>query len=522
MRFKPERTKLFLSILGTSTVLILNQSFAEGLQDVESFFNAKGTVIKVIGNTTAVGNKGLPYFKPGFPVKVEKVTVVENPLTGKKTTVPIATTGEGFIKNAAKDYAVIYLTKGGNKVKTGDVYRLNYNRICFVGEDRTFAVLSKELPVVKVSKKNISNCRWTVEETPEGFRVLLNATEVFFAKKNLPQIAYSVGKNLQSLNILVEPFELASYNEIPTSVDTLRLGSTLYAAVAFPEGIRLYQVVGDDLVDIGYIPTPVGSIVGVRLFSLNGNLYILGNAFTDEAKPTAFVATLVGTNPVIIKEAIPYYLTVLDQTAPEKTFIAQDFSNGKGGEVYKVNFDGNNLSVGEKLNLPHGFYAPSAVLDGKRLAFVDDKGSLHVYEGSLERGFKPVATLKGDFGQSYTYVKRPAFEGGGVIFFPPRPLPVQLFGYRGFLVAENHRRAIAPILASKWIQFTGGVLHFVATVGGKGEIVDKPLNGYIFQDAVQGMAVDPQKGTPFVITGHRNPFLFIQKGKLYRVEFKYF
>jgi len=374
--------------------------------------------------------------------------------------------------------------------------------------------------------KRLLNTKSTVVKTVESTETVGN--------EDLPYHKPNFHKNLQSLNILVEPFELASYNEIPTSVDTLRLGSTLYAAVAFPEGIRLYQVVGDDLVDIGYIPTPVGSIVGVRLFSLNGNLYILGNAFTDEAKPTAFVATLVGTNPVIIKEAIPYYLTVLDQTAPEKTFIAQDFSNGKGGEIYKVNFDGNNLSVGEKLNLPHGFYAPSAVLDGKRLAFVDDKGSLHVYEGSLERGFKPVATLKGDFGQSYTYVKRPAFpkkglhnftdkgEGGGVIFFPPRPLPVQLFGYRGFLVAENHRRAIAPILASKWIQFTGGVLHFVATVGGKGEIVDKPLNGYIFQDAVQGMAVDPQKGTPFVITGHRNPFLFIQKGKLYRVEFKYF
>ncbi len=502
--------------LSLSLLLLAQPLSAKGLEDLVKFFSARAQVIKV-ENNTAVADKGLPVFRPGFPVAVYTGTEVENPLTHRVEFVITDRTGRGEVFKSFPNYSVIKLRENRG-VKRGNVVELDYKNICFIGSDAAFSKLQDKLPVEKVS--DTSGCRWVVKETPTGFAVLLNNRQVFFAEKNLPSYALpSVGADISGVNILVKPVELAQYNQIPTSIDAVSVGKTGYTAVSFEDGILLYQIVGGDVVPLARIPTPGGKIVNTQIFQLNGQIFVVGNAITSDGEPSSFVATLVGTNPVIIRENIPYLLAVLDKSRPSETFVAQSF-DGSFGPVYAVKFDGRTLKVGQKVDYPAGIRITSATLtESGNLAFIDGEGNLKIYK-KTPGGFKPEASVAGDFGKSYTSVSLPVFKGGGVIFFPPRPVPVTLFGAGGFLVAQNEPKRISSVIVSGTLKFTGGKLYFVAP-SPDGTYLKKPLAGYTFRDTVQGLAIDGN-GTPFAVSGYRNPLLFTKSGKLYRLEFKYF
>jgi len=503
-------------VLALSLLLFSPIAAAEGLEEVKNFFSARAEVIEV-ANGTAVASGGLPYFRPDFPVALYSGVKVKNPLTGKEELVITSLTGKGVVFKSYPAYSVIRLTENRG-VKKGNLVELDYDKICFVGSDRSFARLQDTLPLEKVS--TTEGCTWTIKETPTGYAVLLRGNQVFFARKNLPSYAAPTNtSDWSGVNLLVQTAELKEYNQIPTSVDAVSVGKSTYLAVSFEDGVRFYQVVGDDAVEIGRLPTPGGKIVGVQLFTLNGKVYALGNAVTTDGEPVSFVATLVGTNPVVVKDSVPYLLSVLDRESPLTTFVAQEF-DGNFGKVYSVNFDGERLKLGGEVKLPRGVRITSAVLspDGELAAIVDD--SLRIYEGSLENGFKLKASVGGEFGRSYTSVSLPVFKGGRVIFFPPRPVPVTLLGTAGYLVAENEPKKISSVIVSGTLKFVGGRLNFVAPTP-SGIYLKKPLAGYTFRDAVQGIAVDGN-GTPFAAEGYKNPLLFIKKGKLYKLQFRYF
>ncbi len=507
--------KFLLPLLAGFSLSVTPQ--AKGLEDVVKFFSAQGVIIKRVDNSTFVSDKGLPYFKPGFPVAFFKATEVENPLTGKKTVVLVSDDGEGLVSLSYPSYSVVRVLKD-NGVKVGDVVRLNYRSICFEGSDTAFQKLSQSLPVVKVN--DISFCRWVIKETPKGYEVFLSGREVFFTQKQPTGYELNVAAlTPKSLKVLIDAIELRDFNRLPTSADSVYFKGTRYVAVGFADGIAIFQVVDDSVEPLASVPSPVGKIVGVQLVPVNGSLYIIGNAFTSDAQPRAFIAKMVGTNPVLVAQDIPYYVAVLDKKNPQRTLVVQSF-NGRFGEVHSASLEGDNLKIGRKIRMPEGFRACCASASEGMLAFIDDDGALKIFRREGE-SYKLEVSVPGDFGKSYTYISIPTVGGSlGKIYFPPRPVAANILGFEGFLVAKNHFRSILPISVSKFVKFTGGDLYFVIPTG-KGKFVERKLGGFTFKDAVQSVAVN-KEGDTFVVSGYTNPFLFIKGGKLYRVKFKYF
>jgi hypothetical protein len=476
--------------------------FATENQDVEKivkFFTAKGVLIKQIDKNRFISDKGLPYFRKGFPVKTLEGTEVENPLTHKKVFVVVKETGKGMVENSFPTNAIIKLTEN-NGTKVGNIVTLNADKVCFEGSDFLFEKLSETLPVVKI--QNPSECKWEIKETENGFKVLYNQNEIYFVRKSLPSYAYGTGKaDIGDITILARPFLVSEYSDLPVGVDTEKLGKTIWVAVGFQNQIKLYQKVGNSLTEVATLPTPAGTLEGLQLVNIEGQLFIVGVNFTSDAEPSSFVAKLVGTNPVIIQQAIPYYIAVLDKNRPEETLIAQKFEGGFT-ETYKAEFTANGIKVGKKIKMPEGFRADSAVLNEyNELAFIDSGGTFRIYRGSLEKGFQHIMDIEGDFGKSYNYIDLPNVMGNNVLrkfYFHPRPVYVQLFGFKGFLVAENKRAKIVPILADKFVKFTKGRLYFIGR-NRKGFYEKKAIRGAIFNDNIQGVNID-KAGTPFILS----------------------
>jgi len=508
--------KLKVALLGTPFIL-----FASGLEDVEKFFQARGFLIAKSGNKTYVCDKGLPYFRPGFPVAIFDGTKVKNPLTGKETFVLLKETGKGQILQSFKTNSIV-LVKEDKGVKVGNAVKLDYSTVCFKGSDFSFEELLNTLPVVK--SKKLGSCKWAIEETNSGYKVLFNGREVFFAKKELPSYAYAYGKlTLRDIKLVAKPIELKELKEIPVGIDAVKVGKRDIVAIGYSDRVEIYERNGNSLVDLGFLPVPTGVIVGIRVVAVGGKIYILGNAMTSDAEPVSFVATLVGTNPVLMQGNIPYLIGVLNKKAPQKFLFVQTFSNGFG-KVYSATLGPTGIEVGNEIKVPEGFRVDTAVYSSdSKLAFIDPSGVLRIYKGTFKGGFEHLIDIDGNFGQSYTSIGIPSVVGDttlGEVFFPPPPVEVQLFGFKGFIVASNERENIAPLIGDKVLKFRRGKLVFIGETQ-KGLFEKKPLIGALFNDAVQGFTVDSD-GTPFAVSGWKNPLLFRQGGKLYRIVFRYF
>ncbi|RTZ67773.1 MAG: hypothetical protein DSZ30_05255 [Aquificaceae bacterium] len=495
--------------------------FGGDLTKLEKFFETNGVIVAKSENSLYVCDKGLPFFRKGFPVAIYRGTYVENPLTGKKKFVIVSQTAKGQVFQSFKESSLIKVSEDKG-VKIGDICKLDYSAICFSGSKVVYEKLQNKLPLVWKTQE--IPCRWTIEETPNGFEILFKGQQVFFVEKQLPTYAYAPAKvSFRDLNIFVKPYELRDFKEIPVGVDAIAIGKLNLVAVAFPEKVTLYQRIGDTLTHLSDLPVPVGIIVGLRLVKVNNNIYLLGNAVTSDVEPVSFVAKLVGTNPVIIQKDIPYLFGVL-RKGEKPLVVAQELKNGVFGKVYKVDLSGGQVSVGGKLNFPKGFRADTALLTSDdRLAFIDVGGTLKIYKGNPKEGFSHLMDIEGDFGKSYTAVDIPSVVGDTSfrkLYFPPPPVEIQLFGFKGFLVAQNVTEKIVPLFGEKVLKFKGGRLVFVGE-NSKGFYETKTLRGFEFEDALQGFAVDSH-GTPFAVSGYKNPFLFKKGGKIYRLEFRYF
>lgn len=495
--------------------------YAEGLQDIEKFFSAKGTIVGKADKELFICTQGLPYFKVGFPVALYRGSYIENPLTHKKTFVIISETGKGQVVKSFKTNSLIRATED-NGIREGDIAKLDYNNICFKGSDFAFSKLQEALPVVK--SQDLSSCRWAVEETPNGYKVLFNGREVFFAQKELPSYAYANFKaSFRDLNIFVKAYELEKFKEIPTGVDAATVGKLNLVAVAFPERIDFYQRVGNGLTFLSSLPMPTGgAIVGIRLLTKGQKIYVIANAMTSDAEPVSFVATFVGTNPVVVQQNLPYLFGVL-RKGDNPLVVAQKYNDGFG-KSYSVSLFEGGIKVEKELKVPEDFRADTALLtsDGD-LVFIDVGGTLKIYKGDFKKGFTHFMDIEGNFGRSYTAINIPSAVGDTSfrkLFFPPPPVEIQLFGFKGFLVAQNERENIAPLLGEKILKFKQGRLIFVGK-NQKGIYETKLLRGFVFQDALQGVAVDG-KGIPYAVSGFKNPFLFQKGGSIYRLGFRYF
>ena len=495
--------------------------YGKGLKDIENFFQAQGVIVGKVDSSTYICDKGLPYFRVGFPVSIYRGGYVENPLTHEKTFVIISQTGKGLVEKSFKTNSIIKLFKN-NGVKIGDIARLDYQNICFKGSFEAFEKLQDTLPVVR--KENLKGCLWAVKETPNGYEILFKGKDVFFTEKEMPSYAYGRFKiSLSDLNIFVKPFELLSFKDIPVGVDAATVGNLNLVAVAFADRVDLYQKVGNGLTYLTSLPTPSGILVGIRLLAVGKNTYILGNAVTSDAEPVSFVAKMVGTNPVVVQKNIPYLFGVL-RKGEKPLVVVQELKDGGFGKVYLADFEGDKVKVGKRLKVPEGFRADTAVYssDGE-LVFIDVGGTLKIYKGDFKKGFEHFMDVEGDFGSSYTAVDIPSAVGDTSfrkLYFPPPPVEIQLFGFKGFLLAQNVKERIVPLLGEKILKFKEGRLVFVGK-DQRGIYEAKTLRGFVFTDSVQGVAIDG-KGTPYAVSGFKNPFLFQKGGKIYTLQFRYF
>jgi hypothetical protein len=507
--------RLLYTLLLGGTVLTAS---AKGLEDIEKFLTAKCTVVTKTGDKIAVCDKGYPYFKVGLPVDIYRGSYTENPLTGKKVFVLIEETGKGKIVKSFKTNSIIALSEDKG-VKPGDVTLYDYDKICFDGSDIYFQKLQNALPVVKGK-----NCRWTIKETSNGFEVLYNGSEVFFAEKELPSYAYAPSEkiSIRELTIFVKPTELKTFKDVPVGVDAVKVRNADILAAGFSDKVELYQVVGNSVNPLSVLPTPVGQLVNLSLLKYKDSVYIIGNAFTSDAEPVSFVAKIIGGDAVIVQQNIPYLIGVL-RKGNNPLIVLQEFNNGFG-KVYLGKFTERGIEKGKKVDVPVGFRADTAVYssDGE-LVFIDSGGTLRIFKGSFDKRFQHFMDVEGNFGNSYTAINIPNVVGDTSLrklFFPPKPVEVQLFGFKGFLVAENKKKDIVPLIGNSLIKLNGGRLVFVAKTP-KGIYETKTFRGYEFSDAIQGITID-ERGNPFAVSGYKNPFLFQKGGSLYKLQFKYF
>ncbi len=496
-------------------------AFAAGLADVEKFLTVKGLIVAKSDNETYVCNVGLPYFNVGFPVAIYKGATVENPLTGKKSFVLLKETGKGEVIESFKENSIIRAVEDRG-ITVGNVVKLDYKRVCFKGSDFYFRKLVEAVPAVKVDDPN--SCRWSVVETQTGFKVLFEGNEVFFAQKEMPPYAFSTGRlTLRDVRLILKASELKKFAEIPVAVDAVPWKKGQIVAVGFKNRIEIFQGEPDALTNIAVLPVPNGSLVGLRLVKVGEKVFILGNAFTSDAEPVSFVATLVGTNPIVIQKNLPYIVGVLNERAPERFVFIQKFDKGFG-KVYRAVLGKKGLEIGEEIKVPEGFrvdtasYSPSGYL-----VFIDPSGNLKIYKGSFDKGFTYKLDLEGNFGYSYNYVDVPSVVGDSTaarIFFPPPLRQITLFGFEGFLVASNERENLSSFLGDKIFKLKKGRLIFVG-LDRQGFFEKKTFIGASFEDAVQGFTLPPS-GKPLLVSGRKNPFLFKKEGKLYKIEFRYF
>lgn len=507
--------RLLYTLLLGGTVLTAT---AKGIEDIEKFLTARCTVISKVDTNTVICDRGLPYFKVGIPVEIYRGNYVKNPLTGKKVFVLVEEEGKGVVVKSFKTNSIIHL-KENKGVDIGDVALPYYDKVCFEGSDIYFEKLQKDLPVVKGS-----NCQWVIREKPNGFSVLYNGNEVFYTEKELPTYAYAPSERItiRDLTIFVKPTELKTFKNIPVGIDVVKVKNTDFVAVGFSNKVEIYQVVGNSVTPLSVLPIPVGMLTGLYLLKFNGDVYIVGNAFTSDAEPVSFVAKLVGGDAVIIQRNIPYVIGIL-RKGKNPLVVVQEFKNGFG-KTYLADFSENGLKVGRRVKTPNGFRADTALYssDGE-LVFIDGGGTLRIFKGDFKKGFEHFMDVEGDFGNTYTAIDIPTVVGDTSLhklFFPPRPVEIQLFGFKGFLVAENKRKKIVPLIGDNLVKLNGGRLVFVAKTP-KGIYEKKHFRGYEFTDSLQGIALD-KKGNPFAVSGYNNPFLFQKGGSLYKLHFKYF
>jgi len=533
---KPVKSLRFLVGIGGITIALntspaLAQSSSKDIKTLENFFDAKGVIIGKTDQGLWICSEGLPYFRKDFPVAIYSGTSVENPLTGKKIFVIIKKTGEGVIAQSFKENSLIKALKD-NGIKIGNIVKLKYQNICFSGSEESFSKLAETLPVVKGS----SNCSWTIKETSNRFSVWFKNNEIFYVKKELPAYAYQVsGKaTLNDITIVAKVFPIISFNnDIPMAIDSGKLLSSKaeFVVIGFPDRISIYQKINGDLNLITDLPTPAGTLVDLQVVYVKNQGLIIGNMITSDGQPSAFVVKMIGSNAVIVQKNIPYFIAVLDKKRPSETLILQEFKNGGFGKVYKGYLDSRGIiEKSEELKtLPEDFRADSAVIAyGDILAYIDTAGTFRIYKGNLKKGFTHIMDIDGDFGNSYKFIDIPNVMGDVTLkkfFFHPRPVPIQLFGFKGFLVAKNIRTKIVPILGDKFVKFSKGKLYFIAPEKTNSSMEDiyeaKPLIGGIFSDAIQGITLLPD-GTPYLISGKINPLLFKEEGKVYRIDFRFF
>ena len=487
-------------------LLLISITFGLVPQELKEFFNRSGYVVQKEDKKVILDlGKGKAF--PGEKFVVErKGKPIVHPVTKKVIGYQREETGKVEISRVEENFseARILEDKG---IKAGDSVRLLVDSVCFVGREEGFYSLSEFIPNLRKGE----DCQYVIKELKDGYGVSFLGKPVAFFEKPVGEL---LKREAHFEDFVLKAKFLRAFEAIPLGADICKLfgGEKDYLIVLFSGYLKVYEMVGSDLVEVIKYSLPPGEPVGVQCYTPEegkpGVLFV--NIISGGAASSAVLKPL-GNSLVIAAKNLPYIFNVLDKDNPKDSLYGQEFNEKSfWGEVYHFVYKDGEIVKGGKANFPEEFRIDGAAKKGNILVFVDNLKRLRVYVGNKE-----VVTEDG-FGPSYTVATIPGiyeYDEGKYSFFV-KPAFTEILKNILPLVARNKTSSIFEIVG--FTKFTHGELW---TVIKKDEKYYEPLKirGRRFEEAIQAIVKD-SKGNIYVITGTKGTIPLQNRGDVFLVE----
>ena len=484
-------------------LLLITLSFGQVPDNLLKFFQREGYVVKKEGDIVILDlPKGKAFPGERFEV-IRKGEPIIHPITKKILGYEEKKTGKVEITEPKEAYSFAKILEDRG-IKEGDKVRLEIGTVCYEGGDEGFYALSS---VVKNLKEGRDNCTYLVKELENGYGVSYLGKPVAFFP--IERKAYVKEKEYYPEDFIVKAKYVRSLDYLPLSADICKLsGKKDYLIVLYESGIKVYEVLKSDFVEITSYALPPGYPVGVVCYKEHVfvNIVTNGRASSAMLKP-------IGDSFILVEKDIPYIFGYFIKRG-EKILVGQEFNERDyWGEVYRFELKGDKLVRGDKLSLPEDFRIDGALALDEFLIFVDGERKLRVYYKGEE-----VLSEEG-FGSSYTIVELPeeySYADGSKYIFYVRPSFTEVFGKVLPLIPKNKSSPIFSVVG--FTKFTQGELWSIIEKK-KGIFEAVKLKGRKFEEAVQALVRDSE-GRIFVITGKKGTLPIQNRGDIFLIELR--
>ncbi|MDQ7037710.1 MAG: hypothetical protein Q9N26_00720 [Aquificota bacterium] len=486
-------------------LVLFGLAFPGWEEDIRSFFTREGYVVEVSGDRVYLDlGEGRVSVGERFKVIAPGKEIV-HPVTGEVLGTAERDVGLVRVLEVKEKYSVAEVLENRG-IEKGQKVRVLAGIVCFSGDGENLFRLRSLLGEVKSGE----DCEYVIREFPGGYGVEFRGRPVAFFEREKPAPA---GRPYTPEDFTFRARFVMSFGDIPLSADVCDLfgKGKEYLAVLFENKLEFYEILKGEPVKFASMYLPAGFPVSVQCADLEGTGrdLLLINMVSD-GKANSAIAKVVGESPVIVSDRIPFIMAVLDKSRPIETFLGQRFE-GEWGEVKRLRFTGNSVTVVGDFQAPPGFRIDGAVYAGDMLVFTDTDGYLRVY-----RGQDQLLSEEG-FGTSYTSAQMPVTYGeeeGEEYYFFPRPFRVRVMKWDLVGVIRNVTSPVFKFLnVSKFVE---GEIHLILSTG-KGPPVLKKVQGRKLEEALQAVVVT-RGGRVFAITGRKGTIPLQNGGDLFELE----
>ena len=482
----------------------ISLSLGEDISKLKDFFNRQGYVVERL-NGKVILDLGKESVRVGEIFKVIKEgKEIVHPVTGEVLGKMDEEVGKVRISEVKDKFSLAEILEDKG-ISKGDRVKLDYGSVCYSGSEEGYFMVSSLVGEVRKEE----GCDYAVKEFEGGFGVEFKGMAVAFFGKPKPSLARTVTSKGNRFELSAEL--VLSFPSLPLSADLCSFYGREkgYLAVLFENELKIYEILGEGVVDYASVRLPAGYPVSVQCAPLEeGGDLVLVNIVSGEGMSSALIR-VVGGSPVVVRERIPYFLSVLDKSRPAETFVGQKFdSDGLWGEVKRLRLVGDEVVEEGEFKVPPGFRADSALMIGNLLAFTDSEGYLRVFEGG-----KLILSEKG-FGGSYTTADLPeTYEDESKYTFDPKPFVLEVGGRKLLGVIKNLTSPVYRFLDVT--KFSGGEVYLLTKSGSDVEL--RKVKGEKFEEALQAV-VGAGEGELFMLTGRTGTLPLQNRGDLFRAK----
>ncbi|GAB6065078.1 hypothetical protein JCM9492_01700 [Aquifex pyrophilus] len=482
--------------------LLITFSFSQVPQELIKFFQREGYVVKREGNSVIIDlPKGKAFPGERFEV-ITKGEPIVHPVTKKVLGYEEKKTGEVEVTEPKENYSYAKIVEDMG-IKEGDKVRLITGTVCYEGSDEGFYALSG---IVKNLKRGIDNCTYLVKELENGYGVSYLGRPIAFFPVERKIYAE---KEKYPEDFVVKARYVRSLGYLPLSADICKLfGKKDYLVVLYESGIKVYEVLKSDFVEVNSYALPPGYPVGVVCYEK----HIFVNVITN-GRASSVMLKPIGDSFILVEKDIPYIFGYLLKKG-KKVLVGQEFNERDyWGEVYRFELRGDKLIKSDRLNLPEDFRIDGALVLDDLLIFVDSDRRLRIYYRGNE------VLSEDGFGASYTTAELPeeySYADGNKYIFYAKPSFTEVFRKVIPLIPKNKSSAVFSIVG--FTKFIEGELWGVIEKK-KGVFEAVKLRGRKFEEAIQAVVRDSE-GRVFVITGRKGTLPIQNRGDIYLVELR--